>query len=150
MGELAIPTFSDNGAEVKEILTKSKDGADSLIVLDVQSSDKAKKLRWTSDMDNYLGKTLVEYVMKGCKLDKTLQRGVLDLAVSAFNEKYGPDLTKEHIRNRLRTWKKRYRILKELLSHDGFSWDETRKTIIANNSVWDDYIKVSRKSAAFT
>lgn len=96
-------------------------------------------------MDRYLGKTLVEYVTTSCKLDKTLQRGVVDLAVSALSEKYGPDLTKEYIRNRLRTLKKQYRILKELLSHDGFSWDETRKIIVANNSVWDDYIKVSGK-----
>lgn len=118
-----------------------------MIVLDVQSSEKlAKKLRWTSDMDHYLGRTLAGYAMKGCKLDKTLQRGVLDLAVSALNEKYGPDLTKEHIRNRLKTWRKQYRNLKDLLSHDGFRWDETRKVIIANNnSVWDDYIKVSYK-----
>lgn len=41
----------------------------------------------------------------------------------------------------IKTWKKQFRILKELLAHKGFEWDEAKKMVAAENSVWNNYIK---------
>lgn len=139
----SVASCSDNDAEIDVDLTVSKEGVDAGIVSEIQSDDRhTKNLRWTEEMDRCLGKILVEQVRKGYKIDNILQREAYDRAVLALNEKFGPNLSKEHIRNRLRTWKKQYGILKELLSNPGFKWDEMRKMIVANDSVWDDYVKV--------
>jgi len=93
-------------------------------------------------MDHWLGKILVDQVRKGLKIDNVFQTEAYDKAVSAMNAKFGHHLTKFHIKNRLKTWKKQYEIAKEILSHAGFKWDETKKMIIANDSTWIDYIRV--------
>lgn len=139
----AIASCSENGAENDVDLTADKEVVDTAIVSEVRSDEKpSKNLRWTEEMDRCLGEILVEQVKKGHKIDNILQREAYDTAHTALSEKFGPDLTRDHIRNRLRTWKKQYGVLKELLSHTGFEWDETRKTIIANDSMWNDYVKV--------
>lgn len=93
-------------------------------------------------MDHFLGETLVDQVRKGNKVDKILQTEAYETAVSALNAKFGPFITKDHIKNRLKTWKKQYELVKELLSHAGFEWDETQKMVVANDSTWNHYIKV--------
>lgn len=139
----ALESVSDSDTEINVDLTVGGEGVDAGIVSEIQSDDRhTKNLRWTEEMDRCLGKILVEQVNKGNKIDKILQREAYDAAVLALNEKFGPDLTKEHIRNRLRTWRKQYLILKEFLSHSGFKWDAMQKMIIASDSVWDDYVKV--------
>ena len=139
----SVASCSDNDTEIDVDLTVSKEGVDASILSAIQSDDRqTKNLRWTEEMDRCLGKILVEQVRNGHKIDNNLQREAYDRAVLALNEKFGPNLSKEHIRNRLRTWKKQYGILKELLSNPGFKWDEMRKMIVANDSVWDYYVKV--------
>ncbi|RVW35304.1 hypothetical protein CK203_098689 [Vitis vinifera] len=61
--------------------------------------------------------------------------------MDAINKRFQLDLVKEHIRNRLKTWKKQYGILSELLEQSGFGWDETRNMVVADDSAWEDYIK---------
>ncbi|XP_030959168.1 uncharacterized protein LOC115981123 [Quercus lobata] len=146
----AMESVSDSDTEINEDLTVGREGVDAGIVSEIQSDDRhTKNLRWTEEMDRCLGKILVEQVNKGHKIDKILQREAYDAAVLALNERFGPDLTKEHIRNRLRTWRKQYLILKELLSHSGFKWDAMQKMIIASDSVWDDYVKTHPDARIF-
>ncbi|KAK7839635.1 hypothetical protein CFP56_017787 [Quercus suber] len=102
------------------------------------AKDKVKYMAWTSEMDRCLTEILVEEVKKGNKIDSshsTLKPAAYRAALTALNENFVLDLTKEHIRNRLKTWRKQFGILRELLAHKGFKWDETRKMVIADNSV---------------
>ncbi|PPR94902.1 hypothetical protein GOBAR_AA25773 [Gossypium barbadense] len=84
---------------------------------------------------------LVEQVTLGNKLQKSFKQVALKAAVSIINKKFPFDLTTENIRNRLGTWKKKYRLVKDLLSQHGFEWDERQKTVIANDSEWRQCIK---------
>ncbi|KAF5471071.1 hypothetical protein F2P56_011543 [Juglans regia] len=106
-------------------------------------------MAWTSEMDRCLSDILVEQVKKGNRIDGTLKAAAYRAALKALNENFGLDLTKGHIQNRLKTWKKQFGILKELLSHKGFRWDETQKMVIADNSVWNDYIKTHPDARIF-
>ncbi|XVF04897.1 hypothetical protein REPUB_Repub05bG0124600 [Reevesia pubescens] len=138
----AIAGCLENGAEIHIQSAASGDGLDTASSSDIQSDDNhIKNLRWTDAMDCYLGKSLVEKVKEGYEMDNTLQREAFDTALSTINEKVGLELTKDHIRNRLKTWKKQYGALKQLFSHPGFKWDKTRKMIIADDSVWTNYVK---------
>jgi hypothetical protein len=106
------------------------------------AKDNVKYMTWTGEMDRCLTEILVEQVRKGNKIDSTFKPAAYRAALTALHENFGLVLTKEHIRNRLKTWKKQFEILKELLGHKGFKWDETRKMVIADNSVWNAYIQV--------
>ncbi|XP_042484102.1 L10-interacting MYB domain-containing protein-like isoform X1 [Macadamia integrifolia] len=103
--------------------------------------EKAKNMMWTNEMDRCLTKALVQQVKKGNKIDKSLTSTAYTAAVELLNKKFSLDLNKEHIRNRLKTWKKQYGVLKELLAQNGFQWDERQKMVVANDSVWNEYIK---------
>jgi hypothetical protein len=101
-------------------------------------------MRWTSDMDSCLSEILVQQIKLGnrSRFDHKLKPAALEAAVLAINEKFKLYMLKDHIKNRLKTWKKQYDILKEVLRQSGFEWDENRKMVIADDSVWNDYIKV--------
>lgn len=106
------------------------------------AKEKAKYMVWTSEMDNCLTKVLAEQVKKGNKVDNILKPAAFAAALKVLNEKFGLYLTKEHIKNRLKTWRKQFGVLKEILAHRGFVWNETQKMVVADNSVWNDYIRV--------
>jgi hypothetical protein len=104
--------------------------------------DRGKYMVWTSEMDNCLTDVLVEQVEKGNKVDNILKPAAFAAALKALNEKFGMHVTKGHIKNRLKTWRKQFGVLKELLAHRGFVWNKTQKMVVANDSVWNDYIRV--------
>lgn len=139
----ALANCSDNGTEVNVDLTIERRDSHPLTGSDLRNVGfKSELLRWTKEMDNFLGKILVNRVRKGNKVDKVLPTEAYDAAVSAISTKFGPHITKDHIKNRLKTWKKQYGLIKQMLSHAGFEWDQTRKMISANDSTWSHYIKV--------
>lgn len=111
---------------------------------DSNLKDVMKHMRWTSDMDSCLSEILVQQIKLGnrSRFDHKLRPAALEAAVLAINEKFKLYMSKDHIKNRLKTWKKQYDILKELLGKSGFEWDENRKMVIADDSVWNEYIKV--------
>lgn len=111
---------------------------------DVNVRDPGRQMRWTSDMDSCLSATLVQQIKEGnrSEFDYKLRPAAFEACVLAINEKFQLYLTKEHVKNRLKTWKKQYDILKELINQSSFEWDEKRKMVIANDSVWNEYIKV--------
>ncbi|KAJ4970275.1 hypothetical protein NE237_003374 [Protea cynaroides] len=112
------------------------------------TKEKAKNMMWTNEMDRCLTKALVQQVKKGNKIDKSLTSTAYTAAVAILNKKFALDLNKEHIRNRLKTWKKQYGVLKELLAQRGFQWDERQKMVVANDSVWNEYIKANPDAKA--
>ena len=111
---------------------------------DSNVKDQGKNVRWTSEMDSCLSAALVQQIKLGnrSKFDYKLKPAAFEAAVLAINEKFQLDLMKIHVKNRLKTWKKQYDILKELLGQSGFEWDEKRKMVFADESVWNEYIKV--------
>ncbi|KAK6936898.1 Myb/SANT-like domain [Dillenia turbinata] len=103
--------------------------------------ERGKCIIWTHEMDFFLTQTLVEQVKMGNKVDKILKPAAYTAAVRALNENFGLDMNKVHIKSRLKTWKKLYALVKELLAHNGFEWDEKQKMVVATASSWNDYIK---------
>ena len=93
-------------------------------------------------MDRCLTEQLVEQVTLGNKLQKSFKPVAFRAALSVLNKRFPLDLTTENIKNRLKTWKKQYRLVKELLSQHGFEWDERQKMVIANDLEWRECIKV--------
>ncbi|KAH1067116.1 hypothetical protein J1N35_032103 [Gossypium stocksii] len=108
-------------------------------------------MQWTYEMDQCLSKVLAEQDKLGnkSKSDNKLRPAAYAVAVSALNKRFQLDLTKDHIRNRLKTWKKQYEILKGLLHHGDFEWDKTQTMVRANGSAWNRYIKRNPDARSF-
>lgn len=106
------------------------------------AKEKGKYMSWTDDMDRCLTEQLLEQVLLGNKVEKKFKAAAYTAALTALNEKFALELTKENIMNRLKTWKKQYGLVKELLFQNGFEWDERQKMVVASDSKWNEYIKV--------
>ncbi|XP_049360465.1 uncharacterized protein LOC125825175 [Solanum verrucosum] len=52
------------------------------------------------------------------------------------------NFNKAELKKHLSILRKRYRIVKPLYDHGGFGWNNRRKMVVVDDSVWDEYIKV--------
>ncbi|KAL1168130.1 hypothetical protein V6Z11_A05G064300 [Gossypium hirsutum] len=96
---------------------------------------------WTPPMDRYLIDLLLDQVHRGNKLGQTfLTQAWVDM-VRSFNVKFGSHYDKDVLKNRYKHLRRLYNDIKILLEQSGFSWDETRDMVIAEDSVWNAYIK---------
>ncbi|KAF2291812.1 hypothetical protein GH714_035703 [Hevea brasiliensis] len=105
------------------------------------AKEKGKYISWTEEMDHCLTELLLEQVLLGNRLAKNFKAAAYTAALTVLNKKFALVLTKENIRNRLKTWRKQYGLVKELLSHSGFEWDERQKMVVSSDSKWNEYIK---------
>jgi hypothetical protein len=46
------------------------------------------------------------------------------------------------LKNRFKTLRRQHNVIKNLLELDGFTWDDARQMVTADDYVWQDYIKV--------
>jgi hypothetical protein len=106
------------------------------------TTEKVKSVTWTDEMDLCLTELLVKQVMSGNKLEKNFKTSAYIATVAVLNDRFELNLTIENIKSRLRTWRKQYVLMKEMLSRGGFEWDEARKMVVATDSTWNEYIKV--------
>lgn len=108
--------------------------------------DGSKRLRtvWTPEMDRYFVDLMLEQVWDGGRIDDHLFRQqAWEQMTSMFNAKFNFQYEKDILKNRHKTLRNLYRDVKNLLAQPGFSWDEKRNMVTADNHVWDEYLKVS-------
>lgn len=105
-------------------------------------SDRSRTY-WTPPMDRYLIDLLLDQVHRGNKLGQTfITQAWADMVVS-FNSKFRSHHDKDVLKNRFKHLRRQYNDIKILLQQSGFSWDETREMVTAEDHVWDAYTKVN-------
>ncbi|XP_027352552.1 L10-interacting MYB domain-containing protein isoform X2 [Abrus precatorius] len=97
---------------------------------------------WQPPMDRYFINLMLAHVHKGNQSDGVFSKQAWIEMISSFNEKFGFDYSLEILKNRYKTMRRQYNLIKNLLQLDGFAWDETRLMVTADDCVWQDYIKV--------
>lgn len=111
----------------------------------IRARNSSERLRtvWTPEMDRYFIELMVEQVEKGNRIDDTLfSKRAWKHMILLFNAKFKFQYEKDVLKNRHKTLRNLYKAVKNLLEQRGFSWDETRRMVTADNTVWDEYIKV--------
>lgn len=97
---------------------------------------------WTPPMDRYLIDLLLDQVYKGNKVGQTfISQAWVDMATS-FNVKFNSHHDKDVLKNRYKHLRRQHNDIKFLLGQTGFTWDETREMVTAEDNIWDAYIKV--------
>lgn len=98
---------------------------------------------WTPPMDHYLIDQLLDQVHKGNKLGQTFISQAWTDMVTSFNTQFRSCYDKDVLKNRYKHLRRQYNDIKVLLEQSGFSWDDTREMITAEDHIWDAYTKVN-------
>ncbi|GMQ07476.1 hypothetical protein CsSME_00051649 [Camellia sinensis var. sinensis] len=72
---------------------------------------------------------LVHQANEGYKVDKGFKDQAYIAACSSLNSSFNLSLSREHCVNHLKTIKKKYRLIQEMLSKSGFSWNPMTKMV---------------------
>lgn len=97
---------------------------------------------WQPPMDRYFINLMLAHARKGNRADGVFSKQAWMEMISSFNEKFGFDYSLEILKNRYKTLRRQYNLIKSILDMDGFVWDEARQMVTADDCVWQDYIKV--------
>ncbi|KAI9080308.1 hypothetical protein K1719_037702 [Acacia pycnantha] len=100
-------------------------------------------------MDHYLINLMLAHVHKGNWVDGVFSKQAWMEMISSFNENFGFDYSVEILKNRYKTLRRQYNVIKSLLRLDGFVWDDARQMVTADDCLWQDYIKVRPDARLF-
>ena len=59
-----------------------------------------------------------------------------------FNAGMNLNLSRDHFKNKLKTWKVGYRVMKDLKNTSGLAWNEETQTVDVEDFMWDELLKV--------
>lgn len=107
----------------------------------VQQSESPSRAKWTSALTKILVELLVEQVRQGNKRNKSFDKKAWECVCEDFREKTGLTWDNEQLKSRYAALRKQYVIVKSLLDHGDFKWDQATGVITATDEVWDAYIK---------
>ncbi|XP_058746582.1 uncharacterized protein At2g29880-like [Vicia villosa] len=99
-------------------------------------------LRWTDDMDQILLNALMEEANKGNRHDGAWTTEAYSNVVDALRSLVAPTMTKQHIKNRMKTLKDHFAESYDLFgSLSGFAWNPISRRFEAEDEVWQDLIR---------
>ena len=105
--------------------------------------DEKSYVRWSLDMECALVDILRDERNLGNKGDAGWKIVAYNNASSKLSSQPHIDIIADNVKNRIKTWKKLYGIVSDILGQSGFSWDATKKMITVNDdNAWQEYIKV--------
>ncbi|XVF82504.1 hypothetical protein PTKIN_Ptkin16aG0054400 [Pterospermum kingtungense] len=105
---------------------------------------KGRNVVWSIAMDKCLIEALAIQAKNGNKFDKCFNENAYTAACVAVNSRFNLNLNNQKVVNRLKTIKKRYKAMKDMLSQDGFRWNPNTKMIECDSEdLWKRYIAVS-------
>lgn len=104
---------------------------------------------WQPPMDRYFVDLMLEQVQNGNRVDGVFSKQAWMEMIASFNAKFGFNYGMDILKNRYKTLKRQYNVIKNILDLDGFAWDDTRQMVVADDYVWQDYIKAHTDARQF-
>ncbi|WJX10733.1 hypothetical protein P8452_01419 [Trifolium repens] len=99
-------------------------------------------LQWNDEMDQMLLNALAEEANKGNRHDGAWTTEAYNNMVKDLRSTIGPNITKNHIKNRMKTLKNHFAEAYDLFhSLSGFSWNPITRKFDAEDDVWEELIK---------
>ncbi|KAL2479108.1 uncharacterized protein Fot_48122 [Forsythia ovata] len=108
----------------------------------IDPSNKIRQVRWNDDIDGFMIIALVNQVLVGHKRsDNGFTSFQISKAIESVKHECGIVVTDKNVRARLKTLKREYAEVSQLLSISGFGWDAETGRITADSLTWDDLVK---------
>ncbi|KAK7401406.1 hypothetical protein VNO78_12849 [Psophocarpus tetragonolobus] len=112
--------------------------------------NRGRNVVWSIAMDKCLIEALAAQAKSGNKIDKCFNENAYTAACVAVNTHFNLNLNNQKVINRLKTIKKRYKVIKDVLSQDGFWWNPNTKMIECDNDeLWKNYISAHPDARGF-
>ncbi|KAE9594555.1 putative Myb/SANT-like domain-containing protein [Lupinus albus] len=106
------------------------------------SNHSVNVLRWTDEMDQVLMNAFTEELRKGNRHDGSLTSEAYSNVIKVFQHVVAPNMTKQHIKNRMKTLKEHFAESYDLFNNpSGFAWNPMTKRFEAQDDVWEYFIK---------
>ncbi|ONI01927.1 hypothetical protein PRUPE_6G167700 [Prunus persica] len=135
--------MAEKASKLKQRKRKEKQGNE-------HERDEKCYLRWNIQMDHSLAEILREERQMGHKGDGGWKSVAYNTAAAILSAQYNIEVSADNIKNRVKTWKKFYAVVSDILSQSGFSWDATKKMItIDEENVWNEYVKSHEDARTF-
>ncbi|PIN24166.1 hypothetical protein CDL12_03116 [Handroanthus impetiginosus] len=96
---------------------------------------------WQPPMDRYFIDLMLDQVSQGNHVDGLLRKQAWREMISSFNARFGFNYTVDILKNRYKTLRKQHNAIKSLLELDGFAWDDAKEMVVADDCVWQSYMK---------
>lgn len=97
---------------------------------------------WTLQMNMYLIDLLLEQIRARNEISHTFDEQDWAIINALFSEKFGVQFDTYMLENQYTSLMKEYNDINSLLDQNGFAWDETQQKIVADDDIWEAYIKV--------
>lgn len=97
---------------------------------------------WKPPMDRFFLKLMLDQLGKGSKTNNSFKKQAWKDMVTLFNAKFGSQYRKSFLKQLYKKLLKYYTDVRSILAIKGFYWDEKEQMIVADDDVWDNYIKV--------
>ncbi|GKU91415.1 hypothetical protein SLEP1_g5295 [Rubroshorea leprosula] len=111
---------------------------------------KGRNVVWSIAMDKCLIEALAIQAKNGNKIDKCFNENAYTAACFAVNSRFNLNLNNQKVVNRLKTIKKRYKVMRDMLNQDGFRWNPNTKMIECDNEdVWKRYVAAHPDARGF-
>ncbi|XP_059591582.1 uncharacterized protein At2g29880 isoform X2 [Vitis vinifera] len=107
-----------------------------------KSVSEKRNLTWIDEMDNFLVDRLMEQMHKGQKIGEVFTKTAYAMVAREIGENFELSCNSEHIKNRMKTFKKNFYAAQEVLQNgSGFGFNESTQMIEATTEVWTTYTK---------
>ncbi|KAL2535512.1 hypothetical protein Fot_16903 [Forsythia ovata] len=101
-------------------------------------------------MDCHFIVLILEQAGKGNRTDDHLfSKRAWKHMIAIYNSMFNFQYEKDVLKNQYKTLRNLSKFIKNLLDIEGFSWDESRQMVTADNEVWDNYIKAHPNSPPY-
>lgn len=93
-------------------------------------------------MDHYFIDLMLDHIHKGNRVGNTFNKQAWEDMLTVFTAKFGSPHDKDLLKSRYSTLWTQFNDVKNLLDQSGFSWDDKLQMVIADDYVWETFIKV--------
>ncbi|XP_076936811.1 uncharacterized protein LOC143604117 [Bidens hawaiensis] len=107
----------------------------------IPNGNDRSRTYWTPSMERYFVDLMLEHMQKGNRVGHTFKKQAWNDMLLVFNAKFGSQYDKDALKSRYTNLWKQFNDIKSMLGQGGFSWDEARSMVVAEDYFWDAYIK---------
>ncbi|XP_073280921.1 L10-interacting MYB domain-containing protein-like [Primulina huaijiensis] len=107
----------------------------------VQQHENQVRAKWTASLTKTLVDMMVDQIQKGNKSNKNFSKKGWKFFCDNFRIQTGYWWDNEQLKSRYIALRKQYIIVRMLLNHFDFQWEETSGKIMAKDEAWVRYIK---------
>lgn len=93
-------------------------------------------------MDQYFMELMLKQEERGNKQGNTFTKQAWTDMLALFNARFISEYNKRVLRHRYKKLWKYYSDITTLTNQKGFCWDEKQEMVVADDDVWEAYIKV--------